>query len=135
MFEYRVTEQQLDISLHEPGNLSGLLPGSEEGQVLAYTVAEMRDAGAFTYNVGEAASRVGAEPTAGEGRTVDRVRYGFILPMPAEIPEMPDLATPAGDTPLTEGPDPRRESSRGALPEGGRPTKGTRAVPVGEVGR
>jgi hypothetical protein len=135
LFEYRVTEQQLDISLHEPGDLPGVLPSSEEDQIVANAVAEVREVGAFTDDVSEAASRVAAEPAAGEGRTIDRVRNSFILPMPAEVPEMPDLPTSAGDTSLTERPDPRRESSRCALPEGGRPTEGPRAIPVGEVGR
>ena len=48
---------------------------------------------------------------------------------------MPGLTTPTGNTPLTEGPDPRREPRRGALPEGGRPAKSTRAVPMREIGR
>ena len=86
MFEDRVTEKQLDISLHEPCDLRRLLASGEEGEVVAHAVAEVRKAGAFADDVSEAASRVSTEPTTGEGRSIYRVRDSFILPVPAKVP-------------------------------------------------
>ena len=86
MFEDRVAEKQLDISLHEPCDLRRLLARGEEGEVVAPAVAEVREARAFADNVSEAASRVSTEPTAGEGRSIYWVRDSFVLPVPAEVP-------------------------------------------------
>ena len=59
-----MVKEQLNISLHKTGDLRRLLAGGEEDEICAHTVAEVGKAGTFTDNVIEAASWVGAEPTA-----------------------------------------------------------------------